>query len=104
MQDISITEARSQLGELANKVKYSGDPIMLTKNGKATVGLVPAHVAEEWLCRRDSLAALVEKARANVASTGLTEEAIIALVDRAIDEARSDQIESAIATIGSHAK
>ncbi len=54
MQDISITEARAQLGELADKVKYSGDPIMLTKNGKASVGLVPAYVAEEWAGMRNA--------------------------------------------------
>ncbi len=98
MQDISITEARSRLGELVDIVHYQGEGVMLTKSGKPVAALVPAHLFAEWIDRRERLAALVEKARANVAKTGMTEEEIVALVERTIADVRFDQVESALAT------
>ncbi len=102
MQDISITEARTRLGELVDQVRYTGEGVLLTKNGKPAVAIVPMHVYEEYTDRRGRLAALVEKARANVAETGITETEISALVNRAIAEVRNDQIETAVAVEVAH--
>lgn len=42
MREIPVTEARSQLSELVSQVAYGGEPVVLTRHGKALVALVPA--------------------------------------------------------------
>lgn len=42
MREIPVTEARAQLSDLVSQVAYGGEPIVLTRHGKALVALVPA--------------------------------------------------------------
>jgi len=42
MREIPVTEARAQLSELVSQVAYGGQPVVLTRHGKALVALVPA--------------------------------------------------------------
>ena len=37
-----MTEARAQLSDLVSQVAYGGEPVVLTRHGKALVALVPA--------------------------------------------------------------
>ena len=39
---ISMTEARAQLAELANRVAYGGERVVLTRHGKPFVALISA--------------------------------------------------------------
>lgn len=39
---ISMTEARAQLADLANKVAYGGERVVLTRHGKPFVALISA--------------------------------------------------------------
>lgn len=41
METISSSEARSQLAEIFDRVAYGGEQIVLTRNGKPLVALIP---------------------------------------------------------------
>jgi prevent-host-death family protein len=40
--DVPVTQARSQLAELVNRVVYGGEQVVLTRHGKPLVALVSA--------------------------------------------------------------
>ncbi|MET8950229.1 type II toxin-antitoxin system Phd/YefM family antitoxin [Streptomyces sp. NPDC004393] len=40
--EIPVTQARSELAELINRVVYGGEHVVLTRHGKPLVALVPA--------------------------------------------------------------
>ena len=40
--DVPVTQARSQLAELINRVVYGGEQVVLTRHGKPLVALVSA--------------------------------------------------------------
>ncbi len=40
-REIPVTQARSDLAELVNRVAYSGERVMLTRHGKPLAALVP---------------------------------------------------------------
>ena len=42
MLEMSMTEARAQLADLANKVAYGGERVVLTRHGKPFVALILA--------------------------------------------------------------
>jgi prevent-host-death family protein len=42
MREIPVTEARAQLSDLVSQVAFGGEPVVLTRHGKALVALVPA--------------------------------------------------------------
>lgn len=41
MDQVSVTEARSQLAELVSQVAYQGHRVILTRHGKPVAALVP---------------------------------------------------------------
>lgn len=41
-----MSEARSQLSELVNRVRFGGEQIVLTRHGKGVAALVPLEVVE----------------------------------------------------------
>lgn len=47
MREIPVTEARAQLSDLVSQVAYGGEPVVLTRHGKALVALVPAALLSE---------------------------------------------------------
>lgn len=42
-----MTEARAHLSDLVSQVAYGGEPVVLTRHGKALVALVPAALLDE---------------------------------------------------------
>ncbi len=40
-EEVPVSEARSQLSELVNRVRYGGDHIVLTRHGRGVAALVP---------------------------------------------------------------
>ncbi len=64
-EEVSISEARASLGELAMQVYYKGGTVMLTKNGKAIAALIQPEVAvqlgEKAQRYREALASFRER-------------------------------------------
>jgi prevent-host-death family protein len=44
--EVSVTQARSALAELVNRVRYGGERIMVTRHGRPLAALVPAEDLE----------------------------------------------------------
>jgi prevent-host-death family protein len=88
-----LTEARARLGELVDQVRYGGEGVLITKGGKPAAAVVPTAVYEQWMRRRGALISFVEKIRAQVAESGMTEDEIAALVNEAIEEVRAEKAE-----------
>jgi prevent-host-death family protein len=47
MQEVPVTEARAEFSELISRVAYGGEPVVITRHGKALVALVPAAYLDE---------------------------------------------------------
>ena len=46
--EVPVSEARGQLSELVNRVRFGGESIVLTRHGKGVAALVPIeHLASE---------------------------------------------------------
>jgi len=41
MDEVPVSEARGQLSELVNRVRFAGESIVLTRHGKGVAALVP---------------------------------------------------------------
>lgn len=85
MVEISVTEARDELGELVNRARYSDERIVLTRHGKAVAALVPVDLLREVEAAED--AADVEAARAAAADGEPAVPHARILADLAADEA-----------------
>lgn len=44
--DVSVTQARDEIGPLTNQVEYGGETVYLTKHGRRSAALVHPHAAE----------------------------------------------------------
>ncbi len=44
--DVSLTEARASLGDLAARAEYGGETVFLSRHGRRAAALVPAGAAE----------------------------------------------------------
>jgi prevent-host-death family protein len=61
--EIPVTEARDQLAEVVNRVRYQHERVVLTRHGKGLVALVPLadlellERIEDWADLRDARAA-----------------------------------------------
>jgi prevent-host-death family protein len=86
MAEISVTEARDQLGELVNRATYSEERIVLTRHGRAVAALVPLAVLRDLEAAED--AADLEAARLAAVDAGPNVSHAQVLADLAADEAR----------------
>ncbi|MFK5689429.1 type II toxin-antitoxin system Phd/YefM family antitoxin [Ornithinimicrobium sp. LYQ92] len=43
-EEVAVSEARGQLSELVNRVRFGGERIVLTRHGKGVAALVPLEV------------------------------------------------------------
>ena len=66
-KSVSIVEARRNLGRLAEEVRRTGQPVVLTRRGRAVARIAPEPVAEAAAApkRRDGFAALRGTLRMN---------------------------------------
>lgn len=100
VERISLTDARTKLGELVNQVRYGGDGIMLTKNGENVAAIVPVRLLEDMQKERErakaSLRAIQETA---VEIYGkMTEEEVERFVAEEIAAYRAEQKQGLSAT------
>lgn len=86
MAEISVTEARDQLGELVNRATYGEERIVLTRHGRAVAALVPLAVLRDLEAAED--AADLEAARLAAAEAGPNVPHAQVLAELAADEAR----------------
>jgi prevent-host-death family protein len=65
--ELPITEARDQLAEVANRVLYRHDRVVLTRHGRAVAAIVSLadlellEQIEDWIDLREARAALAER-------------------------------------------
>ena len=45
-REMSVTDARPELAEITNRAAYGGETTYLTKHGRRTAAVVPAHSAQ----------------------------------------------------------
>jgi len=74
-KSVSIVEARRDLGRLAEEVRRTGQPVVLTKRGRAVARIAPEPVAEAAAApgRRDGFAALRGTLRMNCSFDALVQ-------------------------------
>jgi prevent-host-death family protein len=74
-KSVSIVEARRDLGRLAEEVRRTGQPVVLTRRGRAVARIAPEPVAEAATApqRRDGFAALRGTLRMNCSFDALVQ-------------------------------
>ena len=74
-KSVSIVEARRDLGRLAEEVRRTGQPVVLTRRGRAVACIAPDRVAEAAAApqRRDGFAALRGTLRMNCSFDALVQ-------------------------------
>jgi prevent-host-death family protein len=92
IRHVSAREARSQFAELTDRVRYTGEPVIVEKNGKPYVAVVSIQDLEnlEDLRRRqnarDEFTRLAKKAALEATDPEPTEEDIVEAVKRTREE------------------
>jgi prevent-host-death family protein len=74
-KSVSIVEARRDLGRLAEEVRRTGQPVVLTRRGRPVARIAPEPVAEAATApqRRDGFAALRGTLRMNCSFDALVQ-------------------------------
>lgn len=75
MEFIGIEEARKILGDLVDKVRYTHQPVTLTRHGKPAATLIP-HDEAPHPARTAHSASELERVHALLKQRGLTDEQI----------------------------
>jgi prevent-host-death family protein len=52
-RQLDITEARKQLGQIVDQVKYQGDNYIIIRHGQAAAAVVPMEVYRQWKKERE---------------------------------------------------
>jgi prevent-host-death family protein len=58
---LGISEARRQLADLVEQVRYKKDSYIIVRRGRPTAALVPVDVYESWKREREQLFATIRK-------------------------------------------
>lgn len=87
MAEITVTEARDQLGTLVNRAEYRDERFVLTRHGHAVAAIVPIELLRDLEAAED--AADLEAARRAAADTDAPLTHAEVLAELAADEARS---------------
>jgi prevent-host-death family protein len=90
---IGVTEARTQFGELVDKVRYQGDTVVLMKSGKPAAAIVPYSMLEKWRKERQAAFAVLDQIRAQNQDLDMDEEELLAFVNECVHEVRAQQLE-----------
>jgi prevent-host-death family protein len=86
---IGVTEARRNLDEIVDKVRYQGDMVVLVKSGKPAAAIVPYAVLEQWRRTREELFAVVDEVQAQNADLDMSEEELRDFINACVHEVRA---------------
>lgn len=89
-----IAEARAHLGEIVDRVRFTGEPIIIEKSGKSAVMVLPLEPSDEELAMRAAskkrMWAAIDRIRQHVSESGVSQEEIEELVAEAVEWARNN--------------
>ena len=88
LQQIGITEARNKIGELVDRVRYRGDPVVLVKSGKPAAALVPIEWLERYAKERTAAFEVIAEVREQNQDSFASEEELQAFIDENIHAVR----------------
>lgn len=88
---LGVTEVRSRLGEIVDKVQYQGDTVVLEKNGKPAAALIPFALFEQFLRQRDAAYQVVRDVQEQNQGLDLSEDELLSFVDEAVHEVRANK-------------
>lgn len=86
---IGVTEARSRLGEIVDKVQYQGDTVVLEKNGKPAAALISFALFEKFLKQRAEAFQVVTEVQAQNKELEMSEDELLAFVNEVVHEVRA---------------
>lgn len=85
---LGVTEVRSRLGEIVDKVQYQGDTVVLEKNGKPAAALISFALFEQFLRQRDAAYQVVVDVQQQNKELELSEDELLTFVDEAVHTVR----------------
>ncbi|MCC6166766.1 MAG: type II toxin-antitoxin system Phd/YefM family antitoxin [Caldilineaceae bacterium] len=85
---LGVTEVRSRLGEIVDKVQYQGDTVVLEKNGKPAAALISFALFEQFLRQRDAAYQVVLDVQQQNKDLEMNEDGLFAFVDEAVHAVR----------------
>lgn len=88
-EEVSISDARARLGELASQVYYQGGGVYLTKNGKIVAAIVPEALAERERVRQERAVYALEKIHELNIGAEMTDEEWEEFVQSEVDAVRA---------------
>ena len=83
---MGVTEARSRLGEIVDKVQYQGDTVVLEKNGKPAAALISFSLFEKFLKLREEAFQVVAEVQAQNQELDMSEDELLTFVNEAVHE------------------
>jgi len=63
-RQLDITEARKQLGQIVDQVKYKGDHYVIMRHGQPAAAVVPMEVYRQWKKEREELFDVIRRIQA----------------------------------------
>ncbi len=86
---VGITEARSRIGKLVDKVQYRGETMVLTKNGKPAAAIIPYNRLGLLESKRKEAFAALDHIRQDAASDpNMSEDELMEFVSGVVQEIR----------------
>lgn len=85
---LGVTEARSRLGAIVDKVQYQGDTVVLEKHGKPAVAVIPYALFEQFRRQRDAAYQVVLDVQRQNEDLELSEDQLLDLIDEAVHTVR----------------
>ncbi|MCC6169991.1 MAG: type II toxin-antitoxin system Phd/YefM family antitoxin [Caldilineaceae bacterium] len=85
---LGVTEVRSRLGEIVDKVQYQGDTVVLEKNGKPAAVLISFALFEQFLRQRDAAYQVVVDVQQQNQDLKMNEDELLTFVDEAVHAVR----------------
>lgn len=86
---MGVTEARSRLGEIVDRVRYQGDAVVLEKNGRPAAALIPIALFEQFLKRRQAAYQAVTDVQAQNETLDMDEDQLLELINEAVHAVRT---------------
>ncbi|MCC6167144.1 MAG: type II toxin-antitoxin system Phd/YefM family antitoxin [Caldilineaceae bacterium] len=85
---LGVTEVRSRLGEIVDKVQYQGDTVVLEKNGKPAAALISFALFEQFLRQRGAAYQVVLDVQQQNKDLEMNEDGLLTFVDEAVHAVR----------------
>jgi prevent-host-death family protein len=91
---LGVTEVRSRLGEIIDRVQYQGDTVVLAKNGKPAAALIPFTLFEKFLKSREAAYQVVAEVQEQNKELEMNEDELLAFINEAVHEVRAQTRQS----------